>query len=50
MRDGALDAEAAYRPPEGWDAAFREMARRGDDVPLLPDDPTLEAVDDEWET
>ncbi len=36
--DGALVIRAARKPREGWDAAFREMARRGDDA-LIDDAP-----------
>jgi antitoxin MazE len=30
--DGALVIRAARKPREGWDAAFREMSRHGDDA------------------
>jgi antitoxin MazE len=48
--DGALVIRAARKPREGWDEAFREMARRGDDALLDDAPPTLSAWDeDEWE-
>lgn len=40
----------ARKPRAGWDAAFREMARRGDDALLDPKAPMGTAWDeDEWE-
>jgi antitoxin MazE len=48
--DDALVIRAARKPREGWDAAFREMARRGDDAPI--DDAPLGLStwdEDEWE-
>ncbi len=46
----ALIIRAARSPRAGWAAAFREMARRGDDVLLDASDPSLSSWDeDEWE-
>ena len=48
--DDSLVIRPFRRPREGWAAAFREMARRGDDA--LTDDvpPTLSGWDEEeWE-
>ena len=48
--DGALIIRAARKPREGWDAAFREMARRGDDALIDDAPPSLSRWDeDEWE-
>lgn len=49
-RDATLVISAARKPRAGWAAAFREMARRGDDA-LVDDAPaTLSTWDeDEWE-
>jgi antitoxin MazE len=33
--NGSLVIRSARKPREGWAAAFREMARRGDDTLLL---------------
>jgi antitoxin MazE len=33
--NGSLVIRSARKPREGWAAAFREMARRGDDTMLL---------------
>ena len=47
---GALVIRAVRKPREGWDAAFREMARRGDDALIDDASPTLSGWDeDEWE-
>ena len=46
----AVVIEAATRPRAGWDAAFREMARRGDDRLLDDVAPALSPWDeDTWE-
>ncbi len=48
--NGSLVIRPARKPREGWDAAFREMARRGDDALLDDVPPTLSSWDeDEWE-
>jgi antitoxin MazE len=45
----ALRIHPVKRPRASWDAAFQEMARRGDDV-LLDDAPCTSAWDEgEWE-
>jgi antitoxin MazE len=45
----ALRIQPAKRPRADWAAAFREMARRGDDA-LADDAPNLSAWDEgEWE-
>jgi antitoxin MazE len=48
--DGALVIRAARKPREGWDAAFREMARCGEDALIDDAPPGLSSWDeDEWE-
>ena len=48
--DGSLVIRAVRKPREGWDAAFREMARRGDDALIDNARPSLSGWDeDEWE-
>jgi len=48
--DGALVIRPVKKPRAGWDAAFEEMARRGDDALLDGDTPNLSSWDeDEWE-
>ncbi len=48
--DGALVIRAARKPREHWDAAFREMARRGDDALIDDAPPSLSGWDEgEWE-
>ncbi len=47
--DGQILIRAVRRPREGWDEAFAEMARRGDDR-LLDDVPSTSTWDEEeWE-
>jgi antitoxin MazE len=47
--DGHIVIRAIRHPREGWDAAFAEMARRGDDK-LLDDVPSTSTWDEEeWE-
>lgn len=47
--DGQIVIRAVRHPREGWDAAFAEMARRGDDK-LLDDVPSTSTWDEEeWE-
>ncbi|MBX9625841.1 MAG: AbrB/MazE/SpoVT family DNA-binding domain-containing protein [Gemmataceae bacterium] len=47
---GALVVRPVRAARAGWAAAFREMARRGDDAPLDDPAPTLSGWDeDEWE-
>jgi antitoxin MazE len=49
VRDGAILISPASSPRQGWDAAFRTMALRGDDA-LLDADSTLTSFDEEsWE-
>jgi antitoxin MazE len=48
--DGAVVIRSAKMPREGWAAALREMARRGDDALLDDVGPSLSSWDeDEWE-
>ena len=48
--DGTLSIRPVKKPRDGWAAAFREMARRGDDAAIDDAVPTLSAWDeDEWE-
>ena len=48
--NGSLVIRPARKPREGWDEAFREMARRGDDALLDDVPPSLSSWDqDEWE-
>ena len=48
--DGELVIRAARKPREGWDAAFREMAQRGDDALIDDAPPSLSTWDEEeWE-
>jgi antitoxin MazE len=48
--NGYLIIRPATRPREGWAAAFRAMARRGDDSLLDDVPPSLSSWDeDEWE-
>jgi antitoxin MazE len=47
--DGQIVIRAVRHAREGWDAAFAEMARRGDDK-LLDDVPSTSTWDEEeWE-
>ena len=47
---GVLMIRPAGRPRAGWDAAFREMAARGDDTLLDDVSPSLSDWDEEeWE-
>jgi antitoxin MazE len=49
-RAGTLVIRPARRPRAGWAAAFREMARRGDDTLLDDAPPSLSSWDvGEWE-
>ena len=49
VEDGQIVIRAIRHPREGWDAAFAEMARRGDDK-LLDDAPSTSTRDEEeWE-
>jgi antitoxin MazE len=49
-RDETLVIRAARKPREGWAAAFREMARRGDDALVDQAAPSLTVWDEgEWE-
>jgi antitoxin MazE len=46
----ALIIRPAAKPRAGWDAAFKEMAERGDDALLDGDVPSLTRWDEEeWE-
>jgi antitoxin MazE len=50
VRSASLVIRPARRPRTGWAAAFREMAKRGDDALLDEGAPLLTAWDeDEWE-
>ncbi len=50
VRGDSLIVRPARKPREGWDAAFREMAARGDDALLDADVATSSEWDeDEWE-
>lgn len=49
VEDGRIVIRAVGHPREGWDAAFAEMAARGDDK-LLDDIPsTTDWDEEEWE-
>jgi antitoxin MazE len=49
IEDGQIVIRAVRHPREGWDAAFAEMAHRGDDR-LLDDVPSTSTWDEEeWE-
>jgi antitoxin MazE len=49
VEDGQIVIRAVRHPREGWDAAFAEMAARGDDK-LLDDLPSTTTWDEEeWE-
>lgn len=49
IEDGQIVIRAVRHPREGWDAAFTEMAQRGDDR-LLDDVPSASTWDEEeWE-
>jgi antitoxin MazE len=46
----SLIIRPARQPRVGWAAAFREMARRGDDAPLDEESPIVSNWDEsEWE-
>jgi antitoxin MazE len=48
-KDDTLVIRPAKKPREGWDEAFREMARLGDDA-LLDDAPSNSSWDEEeWQ-
>ena len=50
VQDDSLVIRPAAKPRAGWAAAFREMARRGDDFQLDGDLPGLTAWDEgQWE-
>ncbi len=50
VQDDALIIRPARKPRAGWAAAFREMARHGDDAMLDDAPPSLSSWDeDEWE-
>jgi antitoxin MazE len=50
VQDDALVIRPARKPRAGWDAAFEEMARRGDDALLYDVPPSLSRWDEEeWE-
>jgi len=50
VQDNALVVKAARGPRAGWEAAFEEMAARGDDALLDEGPPSLTRWDeDEWE-
>lgn len=46
---GGLLLRRGRKPREGWEAAAKQMAERGDDAPLLTDDTGRSRFDrDEW--
>jgi antitoxin MazE len=47
--DDSLVIRPARKPRDGWAAAFREMAKRGDDAPIDAAAPTSTWDEDEWE-
>jgi antitoxin MazE len=48
--DDGLLIRSAKKPRAGWEAAFAEMARRGDDALVDPPPATLSTWDeDEWQ-
>jgi antitoxin MazE len=50
VQNGSLVIKPSAKPRAGWAAAFREMAKRGDDALLDDVSPTLSRWDeDEWE-
>ena len=49
VRGTTLVIRPARRPREGWDAAFRDMAARGDDALLDRDLPSSKWDEEEWE-
>jgi antitoxin MazE len=49
VRGESLVIEPARRPRDGWDAAFREMAARGDDALLDGGGPAPVWDEDEWQ-
>ena len=50
VRDNSLVIKPARRPRAGWEAAFAEMAGRGDDALVDEETPSLARWDeDEWE-
>lgn len=49
VRKKSLIIEPVEHPREGWDEAFREMARRGDDKMLDADVLDSDFDSDEWE-
>jgi antitoxin MazE len=49
VRDRSVVISPVSAPRAGWDEAFREMAERGDDTELLPNDLSAEADDADWQ-
>ena len=49
VKDRALVITPAELPRAGWDDAFKEMARRGDDRLLDPEPAASTWDEDEWE-
>jgi antitoxin MazE len=49
VRGNTLVIRPARRPREGWDAAFRDMAARGDDALLDRDLSSSKWDEEEWE-
>ena len=45
----SLVIEPSQHPRAGWEAAFREMAARGDDESIDGDWPATKFDEDEWE-
>jgi antitoxin MazE len=49
VRGNTLVIRPARQPREGWDAAFRDMAARGDDALLDKDLSSSKWDEEEWE-
>lgn len=49
MPDNDDARDAAANPRAGWDEAFRQMAERGDDALLIPDDLEHGFDEEEWD-
>jgi antitoxin MazE len=49
VQDHGLMIKPASKPRAGWEAAFQEMARRGDDALLDDGNPPSTWDEEEWE-
>ena len=49
IEQNAIVLAAPRSPRENWEKAFEKMAAAGDDELLVPDDPSNEWDDAEWE-